>query len=69
MIIIGVILAIAGIVSTIYGFFQNNSIDAQMESLFSTGSTNPGTIFIILGIVAIVLGAVLTYVGYKKSKK
>lgn len=69
MIIIGVILILAGLSSTVYGYMQNNNIDTQMMSIFSSGNANPGTMWIILGVVVIVIGVLLVYGGLKKKNK
>lgn len=66
MLALGIILLIAGLGSTIYGVIQNNSIEAQLTSLFSSGSTNPGTVFLIVGIAAAVIGVVLIVVSCVK---
>jgi RNA polymerase subunit RPABC4/transcription elongation factor Spt4 len=55
----GIILVIAGLISVFYGNNQNNSLEAQINSFFESGSKNPGTIFIILGVIGIIIGIVL----------
>ena len=67
MIIIGLILIVAGVISAIYGSNLNNSISAQLTSLFSTGSTNPGTMFIVLGVIGMVVGLILILVEHKQK--
>ena len=57
--ILGVILLILGVACAGYGYLQNNSIEAQLSSLLSTGTTNPGTIYIIIGAVVAVVGALV----------
>lgn len=69
MIIIGVIMLIAGVASYVYGNQMNNSIEKQIESLFSNGTTNPGSIFVTVGIVVAVIGIVLIVVGCIKKYK
>jgi len=68
MIILGIILVFAGVGSTIFGVTQNNSLEAQLTSFFSSGTTNPGTIWIIIGVVAIVLGIVLIIASLLRKK-
>ena len=63
MLIIGIILLLAGSGSLIYGITQNNSGSAQWKSLLSSGSTNPGTVFIVIGAIAAVVGLVLVIIG------
>ena len=67
MLIIGVILAIAGTGSLIYGITQNNNVSSQLYSILSNGSSNPGTIFIVIGIIAIVIGLILIIMGMKNK--
>lgn len=57
--IFGMILLILGVACAGYGYLQNNSIEAQLSSLLSTGTTNPGTIYIIIGAVVAVVGALV----------
>ena len=57
--ILGAILLILGVACAGYGYLQNNSIEAQLSSLLSTGTTNPGTIYIIIGAVVAVVGALV----------
>ena len=68
MLIFGIILLLGGAGSLIYGFIQNNSVQAQLSALFSSGSVNPGTIFIIAGAVAAVLGLIFIIIGATKKK-
>ena len=66
--IIGTILLLAGVASLVFGYMQNNSLDAQLNSLLSSGSTNPGTIFIIVGVVLAALGLILILRSGKNKK-
>lgn len=63
MIVIGTILLIAGIGSTIMGFYMNNSLEAQMNALFSSGNVDPGTPWIIAGVGALIVGLILLIIG------
>ena len=56
MLTFGGLLLVGGIISLIYGIIQNNSSTAQLKSFLSSGSVNPGTVFIVIGVIAIVLG-------------
>ena len=69
MIIIGVIMLIAGISSYIYGNQMNNSIEMQVKSLLNSGTTNPGSIFVTIGIILAVIGVILIVVGCIKKLK
>ena len=57
--ILGAILLVLGVACAGYGYLQNNSIEAQLSSLLSTGTTNPGTIYIVIGAVVAVVGALV----------
>lgn len=67
MIIAGAILLALGIGSTIYGFHLNNSMEAQLNALFSSGNVDPGTVWIVAGIIALVVGIVLLAFGITKN--
>lgn len=68
MIIVGILLIAAGGASAIYGVTQNNSWEAQLSSLFSRGSSDPGTVWIIIGTLAVVVGLVLLIAGIAKTR-
>ena len=68
ILVIGGILAAAGIAGVIYGNNLNHSLASQFQSLLSSGSTNPGTIWIVLGVVAIVLGVGLVVYYFLKNR-
>lgn len=63
MIGFGVFLLIGGSVSLIYGILQNNSGSAQVNSLLSSGSVNPGTVFIVIGAIAVISGLLMIILG------
>ena len=63
MIVLGIILICAGAASYIYGEQLNNNIGMQLESLFNIGSTDPGSIYVTIGIVVAVICVIfLSYV-------
>ena len=63
MVGLGLVLLLGGSVSLIYGIIQNNSASAQWNSFLSSGSANPGTVFIVIGAIAAVLGLALIIIG------
>lgn len=67
MLILGIILICAGAASYIYGEQINNNIGMQLESFFNTGSTNPGSIYVTIGIVVAVIGLIFTIIGIIKK--
>lgn len=68
MVIIGIILMVAGAISAIYGVTQNSSLEAQLGSFLSSGSVNPGTPWIVIGVIALLVGLVLLIMGLRKKK-
>lgn len=69
MLVVSVILIVLGIGSTIYGFYLNNSVEAQLNALFSSGNVDPGTAWIVVGVIALVIGIILLIVGLNKNKQ
>lgn len=67
MVICGAILLAAGLGLIIYGFSLNNSAEAQLNALFSSGSVDPGTVWIVVGIVALAAGIILLILGLTKK--
>ena len=67
--IIGIIVFILGIASTIYGNNLNNDFEAQLSSLFGSGQRNPGNIYMILGIVCAVIGVILVVFWFVKKER
>ena len=59
MVFFGILLIALGIGATMYGNAMNSSLREQLFSLFNTGSFNPGSIWIIGGVAAIVIGVLL----------
>ena len=68
MCIIGILLLIVGVAGCIYGYILNNSWEAQLVSLLEYGYLDPGTIFIIIGVLCAVLGVVFIILGVTKKK-
>ena len=63
MIIIGSILFIVGLVFIIHGSTLNNSLEAMIRR----NSTQPGTVFIVLGIIGLIAGIILLIIGIIKK--
>ena len=59
--------AILGLILLIVGISQNNSLEAQLASLFGSGKVNPGTPWIVIGIILILGAAVLFVINKKKN--
>ena len=70
MTVFGIILIILGFVCFGVGMEQNNDMEAQLESFFESGRTNPGDTLIIIGIALVVLGIIFLIIGLvSKNKK
>lgn len=69
MLILSIILMLAGAASAVFGIMQNNDMELQMESIFSDGTANPGTVWIVIGAVALVVGVVLLVIHFTKKGK
>lgn len=63
LIIFGVIFIIAGGISLVCGSSLNNSYEARWNSFWESGRSNPGEVFVTLGIIALVLGFILLISG------
>ena len=63
MIVIGIILILTGGGCWIYGDSLNNDYEEQIRSVWNVGKTNPGSIFVIIGIIAVIIGAILILCG------
>lgn len=48
-----------GVASIVYGNAMNNSIESQWNALWNNGSTDPGTIWIIIGVAVAVVGLIM----------
>lgn len=60
---IGILLMLVGGGAAIYGLQLNNSVEAQLNSLFGSGSANPGTVWIVVGIIVAAIGLALLFKG------
>lgn len=69
MLILGIILIIAGAASYIYGNNMNNSLESQFSSLMSSGTVDPGSKWITLGVIAAVIGVLVIIYSLVKKKK
>lgn len=65
--IFGIILMVAGAGLMSHGSNLNNSLEAQLNSLLSSGSTNPGTAWVTFGALGAVLGLVLLIASFRKE--
>lgn len=69
MSIIGSLIIVLGIISAVYGNYLNNDFGTQLNNLFETGRTNPGDVFMIIGIGVGVVGLILLVIGLIKHLK
>ena len=68
----GIILFLAGLVSTIVGIALNVSPEARSERLAEVGpglfgSSHPGTVWLLAGIAVLIGGGVLAYFAIRKK--
>ncbi|MGN1112804.1 MAG: zinc-ribbon domain-containing protein [Acutalibacteraceae bacterium] len=63
LIIFGIILIVGGGISLVCGSSLNNSYEARWNSFWESGRSNPGEVFVTLGIIALVLGFILLISG------
>lgn len=67
MFLLGILLVLGGLACAGYGFMQNNSLEAQFTSILSSGTANPGTIFIIIGVILLVVGILFCLSGKRRG--
>lgn len=65
----GILLLIAGLISVCYGISMNNSYSAQWDAFWNNGSSDPGTAWIVIGAVGLVLGLILITSALFKNKE
>lgn len=63
MIVLGIIAIVIGGVLYFNGNTINNDLDAQMESVFNDGISNPGSNYETIGIFLLVVGIALLIIG------
>ncbi len=63
MIILGIIAIIFGGILYFNGNTINNDLDAQMESIFNDGISNPGSTYETFGVLLLVVGFALLIIG------
>lgn len=61
--VIGLVSLVAGLICLIVGINKNSSLESQMSSYFSNGTTDPGTPLIVVGAVCLAIGVVMVIVG------
>jgi len=69
LLVLGVIISIAGIVSIVNGVNLNNSLAHQFQSIFSSGTTDPGTTYIVFGVIGLIIGVIMIIVGITKKNE
>jgi hypothetical protein len=69
MTIFGIVMIILGSGSLFFGYYQNNSLEAQWNSILGSGVINPGTPFMIGGTILVVIGVIVLVFGLMKSNQ
>ena len=67
--IVGILLMLGGAGSLIYGIMSNADLINRARSFFTGANKNPGTVFIIIGIVALVIGLIVTIIAATRKKR
>lgn len=67
MLLSGILLMLAGAASIVMGITQNNDVERQLEAIFNDGVTNPGTVWIVIGAIVVVIGIILLIFHLKKK--
>ena len=67
--VMALVFAVGGGYACYHGNWLNNDIETVLNYALETGKKNPGTIWIISGVIAIVIGVVLLEDGLIRSKK
>ncbi|GEM_PF-6524244 len=67
MLIGGAIAALLGLILLIVGIVQNNSLEGMIYA--ALGGTAPGTAWIVIGIILMIVGIGIVVVNYMKKKK
>lgn len=65
--VLGFILMIAGGFSISHGNTLNHSVTAQLSNFFSTGTVNPGGVWLILGVIVAFWGLLLVICSFIKD--
>ena len=58
------IMFVAGIAGVIYGSSTNNNMQAQVMSFYQSGKTNPGDVWLYIGIAVAVIGVIRIISAY-----
>lgn len=64
----GIILIVVGAIFALLGLVANDTPILKLLSFLVGGGDNPGTAFIILGLIMVVAGIVLVVLANKKKK-
>lgn len=67
--IIGGTCSIPGLICTIIGIVQYNSMEAQLSSYFNRDSVNPGIPLIIIGVILLAVGIIMLIIGINLYSK
>lgn len=65
---VGILLIISGLFSTCYGIDMNNSYEAQWDAFWGSGNFDPGTTWIVVGAVGLILGLICVTSALIKSE-
>lgn len=63
MIVLGIVFLLVGGLLIIGGINVNNDLEAQIDSFFNNGTTDPGSSIIVIGVFTAVVGLIMLMVG------
>ena len=67
--LLGLALLVAGVVFIVYGINASNSVSSDVSRTFTGSPTNKTLWLLAGGIVAVIVGAAMTFVGPGKTQK
>lgn len=67
MIALGIILIVLGGVSVFFGNQLNNNMEIRMNQFFNSGTTDPGSGFVIVGIIVLIVGGIFLVAGVVRA--
>jgi len=67
--LLGLALLVAGVVFIVYGINASNSVSSDVSRTFTGSPTNKTLWLLAGGIVAVIAGAAMTFIGPGKTQK
>lgn len=64
-----VLMIVGGIISLLLGNYLNNSLEAQLLSMYHSGTVNPGNTYFVIGALLLIAGVTIIIVKQLKKGK